>query len=182
MDTWQKQAGETPKAFHAFEHYRDMPTSDRSIDAAYAEHQERCDRRQSSGKRAAGFWHRWSSSNGWVDRAASHDADLSQRRRERRAAELEEAQDRTATLARGALVRLTQRIHSMDVDEIPAAVLDRWLKTLTDVELRALGHQDKVALEHTGPGGAALIPKVEVIWHDTDGEPAGVGEAASQTY
>ena len=185
MTEWDRQFTETPKAFHAFEHYRDMPTSDRSIDAAYAEHQERCDRRQSSGKRAAGFWHRWSSSNGWVDRAAAHDADLSQRRRERRAAELEEAQDRAVTLARGALVRLTQRIQSMDVDEIPAAVLDRWLKTLTDVELRALGHQDKLAMEHTGPDGGPIQTSVgvNVKWHDPDPEvnreSAELGEAPS---
>ena len=158
------QPGETSKAFHAFEHYRDMPIGDRSIDTAHSEHLACCqDGRQKVGKRSARSWHRWSAANQWVERAAAHDADLSQRRRERRAAELQEAQDRAAKLARGALLRLTQRIQSMNVDEIPAAVLDRWVKTLTDVELRALGHQDKVALEHSGPDGGPIHANVKVI-------------------
>ena len=114
MGAWDRQANETPRAFHAFEHYRDMPIGDRSIDAAYAEHHQSFEGHQAGTRRAPGRWKTWSVDNRWVVRAAAHDADLSKRRRERRAAELQEAQDRAATLARGALVRLTQRIQSLD--------------------------------------------------------------------
>lgn len=38
---------------------------------------------------------------------------------------------------------------------------------------------DKVAVEHTGAGGAALFPAVEVIWHDAPGKPTDVGEPSS---
>ena len=48
-------------------------------------------------------------------------------------------------------------------------------------ELNGLDVAVAQRLEHTGAGGAALVPKVEVVWHDTDGESAGVGEAAGQT-
>ena len=150
MGDWDIQPGETPKGFHAFTHYRDLPTHARSIDAAYAEHQRGCEGKEFTGKRRAKNWHKWSTTHGWVSRATAHDADLSRRRREKRAADLEVAQDRAAILARAGLSRIALRFQTLDIGEIPVAVLDRWVKTLTDVEMRSLGHQDKIALEHSG--------------------------------
>ena len=171
---WDIQPGETAKAFHAFSHYRDMPPAERSIDAAYAGHMARCEGQQKGSKRAAGFWMRWSVSNAWVSRATAHDADLSRKRRDRRARELEEAQDRAAKIAHSALDRLDERLQTLDIMQIPVAVLDRWLKTLSDVELRALGHQDKVALEHSGKDGgpiqvdvAAIEAKIRALGEET---------------
>ena len=103
---WNIQPSETAKAYHAFGHYRDMPPADRSIDAAYREHVQHCEQGQTRGKRAAGFWQSWSTKHDWVSRATAHDADLSHQRRQRRAKELEEAQDRAAKIARSALDRL----------------------------------------------------------------------------
>ena len=163
MVEWDIQPGETAKAYHAFGHYRDMSPGDRSIDAAYREHVKHCEQGQTRGKRAAGFWQSWSTKHDWVNRATAHDADLSHQRRQRRAKELEEAQDRAAKIARSALDRLEERLKAIDVEQIPAAVLDRWLKTLTDVELKALGHQDKVALEHSGVDGGPIQTDMKVI-------------------
>ena len=160
---WDVQVRETAKAYHAFGHYRDLLPADRSIDAAYLEHQCGCKGHQNSTKTAPRYWKQWSVAHRWVERATAHDADLSRQRRQRRAKELEEAQDRAATLARGALHRLAQRIKTMNINEIPAAVLDRWLKMLTDVELKALGHQDKVALEHSGKDGGPIQTDMKVI-------------------
>ena len=163
MTEWDIQPSETAKAYHAFGHYRDMSPGDRSIDAAYREHVKHCEQGQTRGKRAAGFWQSWSTKHDWVSRATAHDADLSHQRRQRRAKELEEAQDRAAKIARSALDRLEERLKAIDVEQIPAAVLDRWLKTLTDVELKALGHQDKVALEHSGKDGGPIQTDMKVI-------------------
>ena len=163
MTEWDIQPSETAKAFHAFSHYRDMPPADRSIDTAHAEHLARCEGRKRRGKRGSNRWQDWSPKHDWVSRAAAHDADLSRKRRDRRARELEEAQDRAAKIARSALDRLEERLKAIDVEQIPAAVLDRWLKTLTDVELKALGHQDKVALEHSGPDGGPIQTDMKVI-------------------
>ena len=163
MTEWDIQPGETAKAFHAFSHYRDMPPADRSIDTAHAEHLARCEGRKRRGKRGSNRWQDWSPKHDWVSRAAAHDADLSRKRRDRRARELEEAQDRAAKIARSALDRLEERLKAIDVEQIPAAVLDRWLKTLTDVELKALGHQDKVALEHSGKDGGPIQTDMKVI-------------------
>ena len=105
-------------------------------------------------KRAPGFWKKWSTNHRWVSRAAAHDADLSRRRRDRRAKALAEAEDRAAVIAKAALIRLAKRLETLNVEEIPIAVLDRWIKTLTEVELRALGHADKVL--HDMAEGARL--------------------------
>ena len=163
MTEWDIQPGETAKAFHAFSHYRDMPPADRSIDTAHAEHLARCEGRKRRGKRGSNRWQDWSPKHDWVSRAAAHDADLSRKRRDRRARELEEAQDRAAKIAHSALGRLDERLQTLDIMQIPAAVLDRWLKTLTDVELKALGHQGKVALEHSGVDGGPIQTDMKVI-------------------
>ena len=92
MTEWDIQPGETAKAFHAFSHYRDMPPADRSIDTAHAEHLARCEGRKRRGKRGSNRWQDWSPKHDWVSRAVAHDADLSRKRRDRRARELEEAQ------------------------------------------------------------------------------------------
>ena len=76
---------------------------------------------------------------------------------------MEEAQDRAAKIAHSALDRLDERLQTLDIMQIPVAVLDRWLKTLSDVELRALGHQDKVALEHSGKDGGPIQTDMKVI-------------------
>ena len=163
MTEWDIQPGETAKAFHAFSHYRDMPPADRSIDTAHAEHLARCEGRKRRGKRGSNRWQDWSPKHDWVSRAVAHDADLSRKRRDRRARELEEAQDRAAKIAHSALDRLDERLQTLDIMQIPVAVLDRWLKTLSDVELRALGHQDKVALEHSGKDGGPIQTDMKVL-------------------
>ena len=58
---------------------------------------------------------------------------------------------------------MDERLQTLDIMQIPAAVLDRWLKTLTDMELKALGHQDKVALEHSGKDGGPIQTDMKVI-------------------
>ena len=163
MTEWDIQPGETAKAFHAFSHYRDMPPADRSIDTAHAEHLARCEGRKRWGKRGSNRWQDWSPKHDWVSRAAAHDADLSRKRRDRRARELEEAQDRAAKIAHSALDRLDERLQTLDIMQIPVAVLDRWLKTLSDVELRALGHQDKVALEISGKDGGPVQNDIRLV-------------------
>ena len=156
------QPGETAKAFHAFSHYRDFQPAGRSIDAAYTEHQRSCQQDGNGTKTVPGFWRNWSAANRWVDRTAAHDADLSRQRRERRARDLEEAQDALATLAQSGVLRLEQRLQTLDVDEIPAASIPPWFRALADVWLRSLGHQDRMAVEHSAPGGGPVVFTLEL--------------------
>ena len=96
---WDRQDGETPKAFAAFCLYRDLPAIDRSVLAAREGHQK-------DTKGTLRQWKGWSMRNDWVNRAAEHDSDLASRRRIRRGDALERAQDDIANMSRAALAKL----------------------------------------------------------------------------
>ena len=146
----ERRPGESAKAFHSFCHYRDLPVFSRSIDAAWAEHVRECLKHQTSTKQAPGNWKSWSAANDWPARAADHDDDLSRLRRERRAAELERAQDEIADLARAGLDRVAERLRDMQSDELPLSCLPSWLKVCSEILLRVLGGDDKRVVEVQG--------------------------------
>jgi hypothetical protein len=78
---WKRQPGETARAFAAFQAYRDLPSDERSVEAAY---------RLKTGlqSKTSGQWSRWSSQNRWIERAAAWEEELiEQRDRERIKAE-----------------------------------------------------------------------------------------------
>ena len=66
---WDRQPGETAKAYAAFLLYRDLPAIDRSVSAARERHQR-------DTKGTLRQWKGWSMRNGWMNRAAEHDSDL----------------------------------------------------------------------------------------------------------
>ena len=59
---WERQSGETAKAYAAFLLYRDLPAIDRSVSAAREGHQK-------DKKGTLRQWNGWSMRNGWVSRA-----------------------------------------------------------------------------------------------------------------
>ena len=138
LKPWDRQPGETAKAFAAFLLYRDLPAIDRSVAAAWG--------RKKGRKRVE----RWCTSNDWVNRAALNDADLAARRRERMAKELERAQDDGVILIRADLAKVAERIKGLDAEELTAGQIPAALKTLLELELKLLGHEDKLALKHEG--------------------------------
>ena len=148
-DLWDRQPGETAKAYAAFLLYRDLPAIDRSV-AAAREGQQR------DNKETLRQWNGWSMRNGWVNRAAEHDSDLASRRRERMEKELERAQDDAVILIRAALGMVAKRLDGMNPEELAAGQIPAALKTLIELEFKALGHEDRVALKHEG--------KIEVDW------------------
>ena len=139
---WDRIKNETSKAFAAFLVYRDLPPIDRSVAAAWGR------------KRGGKQWERWCTAHDWVNRAAEHDSDLASRRRERMAKEKERAQDDVLTLARAALAKVAERIKGMDAKELAAGQIPSALKTLFELELKALGYEDSIAL--TGKDGGPV--------------------------
>jgi hypothetical protein len=84
---WERQSGETPKAFHAFDHYLRMGV-ERSIDKAYRQHVAVCraaapdapprvPRRRRTSKR----WEVWSSDFDWTARVAAWDGAVNEQGR-----------------------------------------------------------------------------------------------------
>ncbi len=147
MNLWERQPSETAKAYAAFLLYRDLPAIDRSV-AAARDGQER------DKKGTLRQWNGWSMRNGWVNRAAEHDSDLASRRREHTAKEMERSQDDALILIRAALAKVAERIKGMDVEELAAGQIPAALRTLIELELKVLGHEDRVAL--TGKDGGPV--------------------------
>ena len=142
-DLWDRQPGETAKAYDAFLHYRDLPAIDRSVLAAREGHQK-------DTKGTLRQWKGWSMRNGWVNRAAEHDSDLASRRRERMAKALERSQDDAVIMIRAMRARVAERIKGMDVDELAAGQIPGALKRLFELEWKALGMEDNLNLKHEG--------------------------------
>ena len=105
---WDRQPGETPRAFAAFLLYRDLPAVDRSIVAAVAQ------QRKNGGKAPVRNWETWSSLYNWRERSLAGDSDLASRRRIRRGEALERAQDDIANMSRAALSKLLPLLQPTD--------------------------------------------------------------------
>ena len=158
---WDRQPGETAKAYAAFLLYRDLPAVDRTIVAAVVEH------RKLGGKASVRNWETWSSRYNWRERGLASDSDLASRRRERMAKELERAQDDTVTLARAALAKVAERIQGMDPKELAAGQIPAALRTLAELELKVLGHEDRVVLTGKDGGPVEVEAKTEHIFQPT---------------
>src|SRR5579859_202811 len=128
IDAWERQEGESSKAFAAFRHYRDLHES-RSVLKAY-----RLGTSKAYATAPAGHWVDWSSKFDWPRRAQAYDAF---RERERRKQD-EEAFDAAlisyrdkirqlaaATLANAVnlLVKLNARIQSLEINDITPALI-----------------------------------------------------------
>ena len=157
---WERQPGETAKAYAAFLLYRDLPAIDRSVAAAREGHKK-------DSKGTVRQWHGWSTRNGWVNRAAEHDSDLASRRRERMAKELERAQDNAVVLTRAFNFKIAERIKGMDPEDLAAGQIPAALKTLFELEFKALGYEDRVALTGKDGGPVKVEAKTEHIFQPT---------------
>ena len=147
---WERQSGETAKAYAAFLLYRDLAAIDRSVPPL----QWYTFSPPLTTKGTLRQWKGWSMRNDWVNRAAEHDSDLAPRRRERMAQELDRAKDDASVLIRAALAKVAERIQGMDAEELAAGQIPAALRTLIELELKVLGYEDRVAL--TGKDGGPV--------------------------
>ena len=130
---WERQPGETAKAYAAFLLYRDLPAIDRSIVAAVAK------QRKNGGKAPVRNWETWASRYNWRNRAAEHDSDLASRRRERMEKELDRSKDNAVVLTRAFNFKIAERIKGMDPEDLAAGQIPAALRTLFELEFKAPG-------------------------------------------
>ena len=160
---WDRQPGETPRAFAAFCIYRDLPAIDRSIVAAVAQ------QRENGGKAPVRNWETWSSLYNWSERGLASDSDLASRRRIRRGDALERAQDDIANMSRPALAKLLPLLQPTDAGgldpyQIPLSQIPSWLRTLADLQLKSLGYEDRVALTGKDGGPVKVDTKTQHVF------------------
>ncbi len=148
-DPWERQKGESRKAFAAFVVYRDMGES-RSTEKVGKE-----------GGKSWGLIQRWCTRWHWVDRCASYDDYFDRQQRNAREQEIIEMNRRHVTIARGLLARVTARLAKMNEEEIGVQSLAPLLRSAAEVERRGMGVSDRV--EVTGAEGGPIQAEVEVM-------------------
>ena len=93
-DLWDRLQNEPERAYRAFEVYRNLPSRERTLIAAYRQHVGNPD-----AAKASDTWSRWSSEFAWRERAAAYDNHLRGLRRDAYERGVEEEAERQGALA-----------------------------------------------------------------------------------
>ncbi len=131
---WDRQEGETPKAFAAFVVFRDQGPS-RSLDAAYREARGQ----RSGNKRAPGTWTDWYTRYRWKQRAEAYDAHLERLARRDRETEhlgdLQAYRERQKRIAQatiencvGLMEKAGARLEGLEPEQIPPKLLPAFFR------------------------------------------------------
>lgn len=136
---FERQEGETKKAFEAFVEYRNM-----GLDRSIAKVGEKL------GK-SVSLLERWSSKYDWVERAQSYDAEMD------RKALIQEAKDRKQMMKRHANTAMAfqgkaiERLNSIKPEELSPAEVIKWYEIATKIERTARGEPVEIQeLKHGG--------------------------------
>jgi hypothetical protein len=118
---WERQQGESDRAYRAFQHYMNLPTSERSIarvalDLVHAGAKPVSNRRHRHGQ-----FETWATQHSWVERAAAWDDELHRRKREAFLKANEEASERMAleaeSIQQAALVTARAILQKITTDD-----------------------------------------------------------------
>lgn len=162
-EVWERQEGETAKAFQAFCCYRDLGPK-RTLPAAYAAYKGRGIGGKAA-KRAPGFFERWGSQHNWVERAEAFDKHMHD---EALAAVKTKREQHLIKLWDGAMEAFEQqmeRLKEASIDE-----LTRWYNSIRS-SIQAF---DVTIGEDDIPGSisaGAEPPKYDDPWLETGDDP-----------
>jgi hypothetical protein len=171
---WDRQIGEGPEAFEAFEAYLDAgPT--RSIRPASAK----------LGKSRI-LLGRWSVTWCWDKRAKRYDSEQDRVRREQHRAKLDKMYDTQARIANAMASKLVDRIRTLNVEEITAKEIAVWFKVIVDVQRQALGERrvirNKAGRPYKDDGAPLNFPGQAVANARVAAEDGGIGEEGVGTH
>lgn len=141
-DPWERQKGESARAYEAFATYRDMGAS-RSHNKVV----------QKLGKNRATI-SLWSSKYEWVKRVSAWDAEQDRITREAQINEIKNMRKRHADLANAMLVKAAKALQRLPDDEIKAMDVSRMVETASKLERISRGDVGDVVEERDG--GSAL--------------------------
>ncbi len=196
---WERQEGESGRAFRAFTQYRDLGPG-RSLNAAYT-----ASREAKEELRAPGTWYEWSARFRWVERAAAWDAFLDGERLQARAKRERELERRRFEFELKNQERLERRVEKMEavLDKADVApITDVWRDECREAEdgtatkfktrvkgisysgyarlvkeTNATAKQAITGVREAEPGGedapAPVAAAGEFVWVKPEGEPGG---------
>ena len=146
---WERQPGETTKAFQAFQVYRDLgleePNSRTVLEAA---------RRLGKHRNVLNKWKRL---NNWDERCRLFDVEQDRLRVAERRRQIDRTNQEHIRLAQAMLVKVAQRLQSMKADELTPRDLNTMVEVATKLQRLALGMSTtNIQNEVSGPGGEPL--------------------------
>lgn len=131
---WERQPGESAKAYHAFCCYRDLGPRDRSLRRVA----------KTLGHRGLSHIERWSSQNRWLERTAAYDDHLDELQRQehqKNLLQLERGELQLIRLLRGGVMRRLlgfdgngdpeQAVEAIDLNKLTANELAAWAREAT---------------------------------------------------
>ena len=143
-EPWERQDGETAKAFEAFAIYRDMGP-DRSLRKVV----------QSLNKNLTTIAE-WSSKYDWVNRVAAWDAEQDRIARQQQINDIKKMRKRHAGIAAAMLVKAATALQRIPEDEISASEISRMVDVASKLERISRGDVGEVIEERNG--GDAISP------------------------
>jgi len=150
-EIWERQPGETAKAYAAFCVYRDLGPG-RSLEKAA----------QAMGYKSRKNFSIWHSKYEWVKRAEAYDEYLERRKREEHEKAILEMAERHARLAVAFQQKIAQRIQMIDPNELTPQDLARWLEIATKLERLSRGEPTEIGRHEVN------LPKIVEVVTDED--------------
>jgi hypothetical protein len=140
---WQRQPGESPKAFGAFVLFRNLDPKERSLQRVVRE----CNR-------SVSLIGRWSSRWEWVERAAQFDDYLEMRRIEARIEAKQRLDEEELTIIRAARMQAIKALTEMNPEQLAKDLkeLRLWIMGLIDLERSIVGEPESVEERHQEEG------------------------------
>lgn len=165
-EPWDRQPGESAKAFRAFVDYRDTPAEERSIRKTA----------QNVGKKdysyIPGHYKNWAAEWKWVERAKLYDVEQDRQRRELAEKEREEMAQLHIKAARAMLTKALKGLQAIPEDEMTPNDVSRMIEVASKLERLSRGEPSE-STEMFGREGAAVPVQ---IYLPTNGREKKEGE------
>lgn len=137
---WERQPGETQRAFAAFKVYRDTPTRDRSIRAACASYYPNLSGGPFTSKLR--YWEKLSSQWSWVQRVEEFEAYVDQQGIQARIDEIKRMNERHVQIATGMISKAAQRLRDMEPAELTVTEMRLFFESAARLERLARGEAE----------------------------------------
>lgn len=138
VELWERQEGETPRAYEAFCIYRDLGPN-RSIAKTV----------QKLGKNKTTL-EQWSAKYEWVKRATAWDAEQDRIVRQQQLEDIKKMRKQHADVAYAMILKAAQALKRIPVDEIKASDISRMVETASKLERISRGDVGEVIEERNG--------------------------------
>lgn len=144
-EPWDRQPGESSKAFAAFCIYRDTPPAERSVR----------DTTKKMGKKNTSYINAWCTKWKWIDRARIYDSEQDKLNRALQEKERKEMTKMHIGAARSMLKKALQGLQSIAPEEMKAGDISKMIEVASKLERLSRGEPSE-STEITGKDGGAV--------------------------